>query len=88
MNSHVTKLGSGQFFFRWFDLLAKHKFSGALLPLSGTSIGYFLTLSGHIMPHAFAWYIGFFGVITIAISISLFLIFSASYVINALRKDN
>jgi MFS superfamily sulfate permease-like transporter len=84
----MSRYSDGQTFFtKWFDLLAKHKLGGALLPVSGISIGYFLALSGHIMPFEFGWYVSFLGAFMIAFCILLFLLFAAIFLYKSSRNN-
>jgi hypothetical protein len=75
------------FFERWFDLLARNKFAAALLPISGISIGLFLTMSGHVLPAEFAWFIEFVGASLIATCSTLFLAVATAYVIFCVRDN-
>lgn len=65
------------FFTRWFDLLAQHRMSGALLPICSISIGNVLVQSGRFWPDDFTWYVRFFGVVLIGGGVVLFLVFAA-----------
>lgn len=74
-------------FTRWFDLLAKHRMGGALLPICGISIGNTLVGLGALWPDEFTWYVRFFGVFLIGGSVVLFLIFASFYTWKSIRQD-
>jgi hypothetical protein len=75
-----------KFFERWFELLAKHKFVAALLPISGIAIGVFLCMSSHVMPHPFSWYVALVGALMIGICAVLFILVAVAFVIKWLRN--
>jgi hypothetical protein len=64
-------------FARWFELLAKQKLGGALLPVSGIWMGLFLAFSGHIMPREIASYVSWLGFFMMSSCIALYLAFAA-----------
>jgi cytochrome b subunit of formate dehydrogenase len=70
-----------RFFKRWFELLARYKFGAALLPIAGISIGFFLTVSGYIVPQVFSWYVSFIGVAMMAVCAVLFLAVTILHVV-------
>jgi hypothetical protein len=63
-------------FERWFTLLARHRMSGALLPICGIAIGNVLVQEGRIWPDQFSWYVQLCGVVLISCCSVLFLIFA------------
>jgi hypothetical protein len=65
------------FFTRWFDLMARHRMSGALLPICGISIGNVLVQLGHFWADDITWYVRLFGLILIGGCVVLFLVFAA-----------
>jgi hypothetical protein len=79
---------SETFFAKWFELLAKHRFGGALLPVAGISIGYFLVLSSHVMPSEFATFIGFLGSAMLTACILLFLAFAVIHLYRLARTGS
>lgn len=64
-------------FTTWFKLLAKQKLGGALLPVSGIWMGFFLAFSGHIVPREIASYVSWLGFFMMSSCIVLYLAFAA-----------